>query len=189
MTITQNTSHRTARSFSWVLILASLAAQPAYPEDDWPAWGRDPGNQRHSPLTLINKSNVKALVPAWQYKTTKRGLPSRPAQSTPLVQGGVLYLYGWVEYTYSHVNYAAYQAGLSLRPPSIEVPAGQGEWRVAIEDAGFPAGLPRMMTVDVGELARAGDGRLRIRTNMEVFWDQIFVGPRVDVAVRRHTLK
>jgi len=87
----------------------------------------------------------------------------------------VLYLYGWVEYTYSHLNYAAYQAGLSMRSPCIELPDGHGGWRVAVQEAGFPAGLPRMMTLDVTELGLAEHGRLRIRTNMEVFWDQIFL--------------
>jgi len=91
----------------------------------------------------------------------------------------VLYLYGWVEYTYSRVNYAAQQAGLTMRSPSIEVPDGEGGWRVAIPDAGFPAGLPRMMTLDISSLPIRDDGRLRIRTNMEVFWDQVFIGKDV----------
>ncbi|MFH0945359.1 MAG: FG-GAP-like repeat-containing protein [Planctomycetota bacterium] len=102
----------------------------------------------------------------------------------------ILYLNGWVEYTYSHVNYAAYQAGLEMRSPAIEVPDGQGGFRVAIPEAGFPAGLPRMMTLDVSDLPLCRDGRLRIRTNMEVFWDQIFIGPEVDVPeLRRHVLE
>jgi hypothetical protein len=102
----------------------------------------------------------------------------------------ILYLYGWVEYTYSHVNYAAYQAGLALLSPRIEVPDGLGGWKVAVPEAGFPAGMPRMMTLDVTALPLAEDGRMRIRTNMEIFWDQIFIA--VDVAgseIRTHTLK
>ena len=59
-------------------------------QDDWPAWGRDGGNQRHSPLTQINTSNVSMLVPAWRYEMTKAGVPSRPSQSTPLMVEGVL---------------------------------------------------------------------------------------------------
>ncbi|MBI5849669.1 MAG: CRTAC1 family protein [Planctomycetes bacterium] len=86
-----------------------------------------------------------------------------------------LFLHGFVEYTYSHVNYAAWQAGLAMRPPSIEVPDGRGGWRTAIADAGFPAGLPRTMTVDLSSLPLGADGRLRLRTNMRVFWDQAFV--------------
>lgn len=92
----------------------------------------------------------------------------------------VLYLYSWVEYTYSHVNYAASQAGLRMQSPWIEVPDGKGGWRVAMAEAGYPGGLPRMMTVDISALPVRADGRLRIRTNMEVYWDQIFAA--VDVA-------
>ncbi|MCZ6795157.1 MAG: CRTAC1 family protein, partial [Planctomycetota bacterium] len=101
----------------------------------------------------------------------------------------VLVLHGWVEYTYSHVNYAAYQAGLRMRPPAIEVPDGDGGWRVVREDVGFPAGLPRSVVIDVTSLPVRG-GRLRIRTNMQVYWDQVFAA--VDVsgeALRRHSLR
>ncbi len=51
MTISPTTRHRTARHSLWLLMLASLAAQSVHAQNDWPAWGRDSGNQRHSPLT------------------------------------------------------------------------------------------------------------------------------------------
>ncbi|HCR18574.1 MAG TPA: cytochrome c biogenesis factor, partial [Candidatus Latescibacteria bacterium] len=48
-------------------------------------------------------------------------------RATPATGGKLyLFLHGWVEYTYSHVNYAAHQAGIGMQPPSIEVPDGQG---------------------------------------------------------------
>jgi|TARA_B100000315_G_scaffold254227_1_gene294832 quinoprotein glucose dehydrogenase len=75
-----------------LLLIASLNLQLAHGQDDWSAWGRDLGNQRHSPLTQIDTSNVSTLEPAWRYRMTKRGVPSRPAQSTPLMVDGVLYL-------------------------------------------------------------------------------------------------
>ncbi|MBI4515585.1 MAG: VCBS repeat-containing protein [Deltaproteobacteria bacterium] len=102
----------------------------------------------------------------------------------------VLYLYSWVEYTYSHVNYAAYQAGLKMQSPSIEVPDGQGGWQVAVPEMGYPGGLPRMMTFDISSLPVREHGRFRIRSNMEVYWDQIFIGE--DVAgstLQGHTLR
>ncbi len=56
-------------------------------------------------------------------------------------------------------------------------------------EMGFPAGLPRVMTVDVSALPLRSDGRLRIRTNMEVFWDQIFAGVAPDESrIKVHTL-
>lgn len=102
----------------------------------------------------------------------------------------VLYMYGWTEYTYSHVNYAAHQAGVTMQGPSIEVPGENGDWRVAVSEAGFPAGLPRMMTLDVSALPIRRQGRLRIRSNMEIFWDQIFLARDAAAGeIRRHVLR
>ncbi|MFV2070179.1 MAG: CRTAC1 family protein, partial [Pirellulales bacterium] len=104
--------------------------------------------------------------------------------------GLILYLYGWVEYTYSHVNYAASQAGLAMRGPRIEVPDGSGGWKTVMPDAGFPAGLPRMMTLNVSALPIRQNGRLRIRTNMAVYWDQVFMAEdRAGPQVTRYTLR
>ena len=75
-----------------VLLAATFATQPLHAQDDWRHWGRDAGNQRHSPLTQIDVDNVSTLVPAWRYEMTKAGVPSRPSQSTPLLVDGVLYL-------------------------------------------------------------------------------------------------
>jgi tetratricopeptide (TPR) repeat protein len=98
----------------------------------------------------------------------------------------ILMLHGWVEYTYSHINYAAWQAGITMQSPWIEIPDGQGGWRKATTEMGFPAGLPRMMTYDISNLPLQKDGRLRIRTNMEIFWDQIYAANDVSADVLIH---
>lgn len=36
---------------------------------DWPAYGRDPGGSRYSPLSEINRENVHRLKVAWTYRT------------------------------------------------------------------------------------------------------------------------
>ena len=92
------TRRRAARRWRWLaiatvaLLAATVTPQPLHAQDDWQHWGRDAGNQRHSPLTQINVDNVSTLVPAWRYEMRKEGTPSRNAQSTPLVVDGVLYL-------------------------------------------------------------------------------------------------
>ncbi|MDJ0838721.1 MAG: FG-GAP-like repeat-containing protein [Acidobacteriota bacterium] len=101
----------------------------------------------------------------------------------------VLYLHGWVSYTFSHINYAAWQAGIAMQGPRIEVPDGNGGWRVHVADMGFPAGFPRMMTFDLDELDLHTHPRFRIRTNMRISWDQIFAAPDlVDERLVKHTL-
>ena len=96
---------------------------------------------------------------------------------TPLV----LCLTGWVEYPYSQTNYAAATAGVTLQPPTLERQGADGRWEIINPSMGYPAGLPRQMTVDL--TGKVGGDRcvLRVRTNMECYWDQI------DVRVRAST--
>ena len=67
-----------------VLLTAALCFQPA-PDGDWPAYGRDPGGQRFSPLTTINRNNVRGLQVAWTFHTGDAYQPPRgPLRLKPL---------------------------------------------------------------------------------------------------------
>ena len=87
----------------------------------------------------------------------------------------VLCLAGWVEYPYSQTNYAAATAGVSLKPPAVERLRDDGTWQSIEPNAGYPAGLPRMMTLDLTGKLTGPRCVLRLRTNMECYWDQAFV--------------
>ena len=93
----------------------------------------------------------------------------------------VLFLYGWVEYPYSSTNYAASQAGLRCRAPSIHV-FRDGQWVELFNEVGYPAGIRHMMTLDVTGKLLPSDKRIRISSNMELYWDQIFVAPVLEDA-------
>lgn len=74
----------------------ALIAQQAS-SGDWPAYGRDPGGSRYSPLVEITRSNVSRLQVAWTFHTGEMGLkPERgsdPAfESTPILIDGTLYV-------------------------------------------------------------------------------------------------
>lgn len=57
---------------------------------NWLAYGRTYGEQRHSPLTQINKDNIEALSLVWSKDMfTNRGL-----ESTPIVVDGIMYFTG-----------------------------------------------------------------------------------------------
>ncbi|MGH8130017.1 MAG: pyrroloquinoline quinone-dependent dehydrogenase [Steroidobacteraceae bacterium] len=63
--------------------------------DDWPAYGRDPGGARYSPLTDINRSNVSRLKAAWTFRTGHLAIETdrNPRfETTPIVVDGTLYL-------------------------------------------------------------------------------------------------
>jgi hypothetical protein len=102
----------------------------------------------------------------------------------------VLSLAGWVEYPYSQTNYAAATAGVALNPPQIERLGADGKWTVIEPDAGYPAGLPRLTTLEL--TGKLGGPRcvLRIRTNMECYYDQAFIAVRdasAEASLRIHT--
>lgn len=68
---------------------ASIINADATP-GDWLSHGRTYSEQRFSPLTGINQSNVSKLGVAWQFRTyTVRGL-----EGTPIVNNGVMFVTG-----------------------------------------------------------------------------------------------
>jgi tetratricopeptide (TPR) repeat protein len=86
-----------------------------------------------------------------------------------------LVLAGWVEYPYSQTNYAAATAGVELQTPILERQKPDGSWEVLESDPGYPAGLPRRMLLDLTGKLSGESCVLRIRTNMECYWDEAFV--------------
>ncbi len=65
--------------------------------NDWPAYGRDAGGSRYSPLNQINRENVGKLKVAWNYHTGAeevKAVSSKNAafESTPILVDGWLYL-------------------------------------------------------------------------------------------------
>ena len=92
-------------------------------------------------------------------------------------QSGPLWLIakGWMHPTDSSINVAISQ-GQEVRahPLSMEVPDGKGGWVVARPNLGFPAGRKKICLFDLSNVFRPGTPRrLRLRTNLEIFWDSI----------------
>ena len=87
----------------------------------------------------------------------------------------ILFLYGWVEYGYSSTDYAAGKAGRTMVAPSIHVLRGD-RWVEVAHDVGYPAGLQHMMTYEVTGKVLPTDRKVRISSNMEIYWDRIFLG-------------
>ncbi len=96
----------------------------------------------------------------------------------------VLFLYGWVHYGYSATNFSAGQAGIALQAPSIYVER-EGQWVELFHEVGYPAGIRHMMTLDVTGAILPTDRRIRVATNMELYWDQIFLAPVLSDAALR----
>jgi alcohol dehydrogenase (cytochrome c) len=57
-------------------------------EAEWPTYNGDPGGNRHTMLTEIDKTTVKRLAPQWLFSIPDAGL----LQVTPVVAGGIMYV-------------------------------------------------------------------------------------------------
>jgi tetratricopeptide (TPR) repeat protein len=86
-----------------------------------------------------------------------------------------LLMYGFTEYFTANSMYAAYKAGIQVVAPYLEALDANDKWVRVIDDLGFPAGLPRTMVADLTGHLPAGTRRVRIVTNLQIYWDQILV--------------
>src|SRR5947199_191083 len=86
-----------------------------------------------------------------------------------------LFLAGWIYPTDASINIALAQAGKpGVIFPYLEVKDPQGRWR-RVADVSFPSGKDKTVIVDLTGKFLSADHRLRIRTNMEIYWDAAFV--------------
>jgi hypothetical protein len=87
-----------------------------------------------------------------------------------------LFLRGWIYPTDASINVAlGQQSSIKLASPSLEVRDANGRWKIAIANIGFPSGKDKTMVIDLAGRFPTADHRVRIRTNMQIYWDQAFV--------------
>jgi len=84
-----------------------------------------------------------------------------------------LLLDGYTDYFTATSMYAADQAGVKVIAPYIEVQNSDGKWMRVVDDMGFPAGLARTMVADLTGKLPSGAHRIRIVTNLKIYWDRV----------------
>ncbi|HLX84466.1 MAG TPA: FG-GAP-like repeat-containing protein [Terriglobales bacterium] len=94
--------------------------------------------------------------------------------------GGPLWLllHGEIEYFSATSMYAADQAHLRPFAPYVEAQVsenGKTKWLRVVDDMGFPAGGTRTMTADLTGKLPPGTRRIRITTNLQIYWDNILI--------------
>lgn len=86
----------------------------------------------------------------------------------------VLLLHGWVDWPDGSTFRAASQeskAGLVM--PYLQMQDASGKWQTVNPDMGMPSGKPKTIAVDLKFLSASR--KLRIVTNLCVYWDEIFL--------------
>jgi Flp pilus assembly protein TadD len=80
---------------------------------------------------------------------------------------------GYTDYFTATSMYAADQAGVKVIAPYVEAQGANNKWVRVVEDMGFPAGLERTMVADLTGKLPPGTRRIRIVTNLKIYWDAI----------------
>ena len=86
-----------------------------------------------------------------------------------------LLMHGEIEYFTATGMYAASQSGIEPTAPFVDAQDASGKWIRVTDDMGFPAGLPRTITADLSGKLPQGTTRIRITTNLQIYWDSILI--------------
>jgi hypothetical protein len=93
-------------------------------------------------------------------------------------------MHGEIEYYSATSMYAADQAGLRPFAPYVEAlvasasstkGGAEDKWVRVVDDMGFPAGGARTMTADLTGKLPLGTRRIRLTTNLQIYWDNILI--------------
>jgi hypothetical protein len=91
-----------------------------------------------------------------------------------------LILDGYTDYFTATSMYAANQANIKVIAPYVEALDANNKWTRVVEDMGFPAGLERTMVADLTGKLPPGTRRIRIVTNLKIYWDAIRIDQTPD---------
>ena len=95
-----------------------------------------------------------------------------------------LLMTGYVNYFSATSLYAAWQAGVKPVSPYAEAQMPDGRWKRIADDVGFPAGLERTIVVDLTGKLPAGARKVRLVTNLEIYWDQVLIDNNAEAVAR-----
>ncbi len=127
---------------------------------------------------------------AYQGITREHAIEIDLGEDFPTDRPASLVAFGWVRPTDSSINVAISQGDIRPMGLILEAPDGTGGWRVVRENLGFPAGKTKTVLIDLTDvLGPDQPKRVRLRTNLEIYWDQIrWATHRPEVAVETRRL-
>ena len=87
-----------------------------------------------------------------------------------------LFLTGWIFPTDTSINVSLFQ-NPRINPvfPSMQVQDAVGNWETVIDIIGLPAGKNKTMAIDLTGKFLSDDRRVKISTDMQIYWDEAFV--------------
>ena len=120
---------------------------------------------------------VSNLTPTSIRESSSRTISCSTSAQTPAQPDTFLFLRGWIYPTDASINVAlSQQSAIKLASPSLEVRDANGQ--MAHRDRRTSASRPartRRSSIDLAGKFPTADHHVRIRTNMQIYWDQAFV--------------
>jgi Tfp pilus assembly protein PilF len=99
-----------------------------------------------------------------------------------------LFLRGWIYPTDASINIAlSQQKAIKLASPSFEVRDATGAWHMVTPNLGFPSGKDKTMIIDLAGKFPTADHHVRIRTNLQIYWDEAFTAKDVSASTSKLT--
>ncbi|HLZ45537.1 MAG TPA: FG-GAP-like repeat-containing protein [Gemmatimonadales bacterium] len=96
--------------------------------------------------------------------------------------GTLLILRGWIYPSDASINVAlSQQRQVHAELPVLEVRDARGRWVTAKRDVGFPSGKDKTIVIDLAGIFPTRDHHVRLRTNLQIYWDQAFVAENIGV--------
>ncbi len=98
-------------------------------------------------------------------------------------------LNGWIFPTDASINFSISQSSnTEVIPPMLQVINREGNWET-IESIGFPMGKNKTIVVDLRNKYLTEDHRIRILTNMQIYWDYVYFTDDESHKINVHQLK
>jgi tetratricopeptide (TPR) repeat protein len=127
---------------------------------------------RGGPLHLLMHGEIEYFTATGMYAASQAGIEA----TAPYVEAYV------PEKSVGRAPSPAKSTDKSARPTRSKAGEGvrpthntNGKWVRVTDDMGFPAGLPRTITADLTGKLPQGTTRIRITTNLQIYWDSILI--------------
>jgi hypothetical protein len=103
----------------------------------------------------------------------------------------LLFTRGWIFPSDASINASIAQSDvIQMVSPFVQAINKEGEWETIVKDMSIPMGKDKTLITDLSGKVNPEDPRIRIITNMQVYWDHIFyTNGQADVQIKTHRLK
>jgi hypothetical protein len=135
---------------------------------------------RGGSLRLLMHGEIEYFTATGMYAASQAGIEATAPYVEAEVSANVMAGEGPVRLRSGQVRPTRTLSDKNVRPTQSVAGSGarptrSAKWVRVSDDMGFPAGLPKTITADLSGKLPKGTTRIRITTNLQIYWDSILV--------------